>query len=70
MFIFCYLYCRVIGVLVADEEGSLGRAPVGIDLLVVHDALVDLHVPLGDGPVERKHHHLRGLAKLGIVSCA
>ena len=52
----------------ADEEGSLGRAAVGVDLLVVHDALVDLHVSLGHGTVEGQHHHLGSLAQLCVIS--
>jgi len=37
-----HLHRGVVGVLVADEEGALGRATVGVQALVVEDARVDL----------------------------
>ena len=50
---------RVVGVLVRDEEGGLGCAAVGVDVVLGEDALVDGHVGAGDGAVKRHGDHLR-----------
>ena len=67
-FLVDYLHSRVVCVLVADEERSLGRAAVGVDPLVAEDGRVDLHVLLRHGAVERERHHLRRLAELGLLA--
>ena len=49
-----------------DEEGSLGRAIVGVDgSLVVEDVLVYAEVVDVDGAVEREEDHLRNLQSNG-----
>lgn len=59
-----FLHCRVVGVLVRNEEGSLDSAPVRIVATVLEQLLQNVDVVVVDGIVERDHDHLRHLAGL------
>lgn len=52
------LHGRVVGVLVRDEEGSLGRASVGVVATILEDALVHDDVIVVDSIVEGDGDHL------------
>ncbi len=51
-----------------DEEGSLGRAPIGVDPLVAEDIRVDLHVLLGNCAVEAERDHHGRLRDFGLLA--
>ena len=55
------LHCGVVRVLVADEEGALDGASVGVDEVVPEDLLVDVDVVHVDGAVEGQGDHLGDL---------
>ena len=47
-----------------DEEGSLGRAVIGVNgVLLDEDLFVDLEVVAIHSTVEREHDHLRNLKR-------
>ena len=62
-----YLDSGVVCVLVADEEGSLDGASVGVDEVVAEDLLVDPDVVHIHGPVESQCHHLGNLSDLQVA---
>ncbi len=61
-----YLNGGVVCVLVADEEGPLDGAAVGVDEVVPEDVLVDGDVVDVDGAVEGQDDHLGDLANLEV----
>lgn len=52
------LYSWVVGVLVGDEESTLGRASVGVVTTVLEDTLIDDDVVVVDGVIESDGDHL------------
>ena len=60
------LHRRVVGVLVAHEEGALDLTAVGVESLLLEDVLVDPDVVLVDGAVEGDGDHLRGVGRLHV----
>lgn len=56
----------VVGVLVADEEGSLDGATVRVDEVLLEDLVVDVDVVNVDGAVEGQGHHLGNLTDLQV----
>lgn len=54
-----FLYGGVVGVLVGDEESTLGGATVGVVTAILEDSFVHDDVVVVDGVVESDGDHLR-----------
>jgi hypothetical protein len=54
-----FLHGGIIGIFVRDEEGGLDVTTVGIFAISVEDVLIQLHVIVVDGVIERDGDHLR-----------